>query len=165
MHEQSGDDLATALLRASRVMVGVAARSLQAESEGGSAGEREAVTLTQFRTLVALDARDGLNQVGLAAHLGVDASTAQRMVDKLVKADLVARSRHPENRREVALGLTRAGKALVDRVVDRRRRELGAIAARMPGELREAFLVALESFSEAAGEPEPARRASALGEL
>ena len=157
MHGQSGDDLATALLRAARVMVGVAASSLHEADD--------VVTLTQFRTLVVIDGHFGLNQVGLAADLGVDASTAQRMVEKLVRAGLVVRAPHPENRREVVLGLTDEGQDLVDRVVAGRRRALSSIARRMPAELRESFLVGLESFSEVAGEPEPARREAALWEL
>lgn len=155
MHEKSSsDDLASALLRASRVLVAVAARSLN--------DAEEVVTLTQFRTLVVLDGHGEMNLVRLAGRLGVTSSTAQRMVERLLKADLVARNPHPDNRREVLLSLTPEGQDLVDRVTSRRRRELGAIARRMPPETRAGFLAALEAFSVAAGEPEVPGREDAL---
>lgn len=157
MHEKSTDVLAVALVRAARVMVGVSTDSLR---EAG-----DVVTLTQFRTLVVLDGQAVLNQVGLAARLDVDASTALRMVDKLAGVGLVSRVPSPTSRREVTLSLTDAGQSLVDRVVARRRHALGAIARRMPPEIRESFLVALESFSEAAGEPALADREAVLWEL
>ena len=59
--------LVTAVLTASRVLVSVAARSLETV--------RNAVTLTQFRTLVVLHSRRGTNLNGLAAEVGVTAST------------------------------------------------------------------------------------------
>jgi len=151
---KTADDLASALLRASRVLVGLAARSLGQPDE--------VVTLTQFRTLVVLDAHGELNLVSLAGHLGVTASTAQRMVERLLRAELVARAPHPDNRREVLLSLTPEGQDLVDRVTAQRRRELGRIARRMPPETRAGFVAALEAFSVAAGEPAVPEREDAL---
>ncbi len=146
MQSPATDDLASALLRASRVLVGVAARSLS--------DAEEVVTLTQFRTLVVLDGLGQMNLVRLAGRLGVNSSTAQRMVERLVRTGLVSRDPHPDNRREVLLSLTPEGQDLVDRVTSRRRRELAEIALRMPPETRETFVAALEAFSAAAGEPE-----------
>ena len=56
------EDLVTAVLTASRVLVSVAARSLETV--------RNAVTLTQFRTLVVLHSRRDINLNGLAAEVG-----------------------------------------------------------------------------------------------
>ena len=113
----TSEDVVTSLLTASRVLVGVAARSL-GETEGH-------VTVTQFRTLVVLSAHGPLKQGSLADLLGVNASTAQRMVDRLEAAGLVERRPNPQSRREVVLTTTSEGQSVVDRVTDRRRRRPG----------------------------------------
>ncbi|MBZ5740484.1 MarR family winged helix-turn-helix transcriptional regulator [Nocardioides mangrovi] len=147
MHEKaSTDDVVTGLLTASRVLVGVAARSL-AEIEGR-------VTVTQFRTLVVLSAHGPLRQGGLAELLGVNASTTQRMVDRLEAAGLVDRQPNPRSRREVVVTLTAAGAEVVDLVTRRRRREIQTIVRRMPPETRSAAVDALRAFTDAAGEPD-----------
>jgi len=137
----------TALLTASRVLVGVSARSLS-EVEG-------AVTVTQFRTLVVLDSQGETNLSGLAERLGVNSSTALRMIDRLLVAGLVTRRDNPETRREVLLGLSPAGRRVVRRVTRRRRAELARVVAAMPVERRAELIAALRAFAEAAGEPEP----------
>lgn len=148
--DADGEDnrqMVTALLTASRVLVGVSARSL-GEVEG-------TVTVTQFRTLVVLDGNEGINLNRLAELLGVKASTALRMIDRLLVAGLVTRRDNPVNRREVLLGLSPAGRRIVRRVTRRRRSELARVVAAMPSERREDFLGALRAFADAAGEPEP----------
>ena len=137
----------TALLTASRVLVGVSARSL-AEVES-------TVTVTQFRTLVVLDAQREMNLSTLAERLGVNASTALRMIDRLLVADLVTRRDNPDTRREVLLGLSPQGRRVVRRVTRRRRAELARVVAAMPVGRRTELLAALRAFAEAAGEPEP----------
>jgi DNA-binding MarR family transcriptional regulator len=137
----------TALLTASRVLVGVSARSL---SEVESA-----VTVTQFRALVVLESRGEVNLSGLADLLGIKASTALRMIDRLLVAELVTRRDNPSNRREVLLGVSPAGRKLVRRVTRRRRSELTRVASAMPADRRTDLVAALRAFAEAAGEPEP----------
>ena len=146
------DDLVTAVLTASRVLVGVSARSL--------AGVEDSVTLTQFRTLVVLDGQEEINLNGLAARLGVNASTALRTVDRLLTAGLVTRRDNPHNRREVLLGLTPPGIRLVRRVTRRRRTEIATIVQAMPVTERTRLVAALRSFAEAADEPDPRPDAS-----
>lgn len=137
----------TALLTASRVLVGVSARSL-------SEVER-AVTVPQFRTLVVLDSQGQINLSGLAEKLGVNSSTALRMIDRLLVAGLVTRRDNPDTRREVLLGLSPGGRRLVRRVTQRRRAELARVVAAMPADRRAELLAALRAFAVAAGEPEP----------
>jgi DNA-binding MarR family transcriptional regulator len=141
------DDFVTALLTASRVLVAVSARSL-AEVEG-------AVTVTQFRTLVVLDSRGRINLGRLAELLGVNSSTAVRMIDRLLVADLVTREDNPANRREVLLGLSRQGRRLVRTVTARRRAEIARIVTAIPAAGRAELIEALRLFAQAAGEPDP----------
>lgn len=140
-------ELVTAVLTASRVLVSVSARSL--------AGVEDTVTVTQFRTLVVLDARGELNLSGLAALLDVTPSTALRMIDRLLVADLVTRRDNPANRREVLLGLTKEGQRIVAKVTSKRRAEIAKIVTAMPNARRSELVAALRAFADAAGEPEP----------
>ena len=140
------DDYVSALLTASRVLVGVSARSLS-EVE-------DTVTLAQFRTLVVLDSRGGTNLSGLADTLGVNASTAMRTVDRLIGAGLVTREENPTSRREVVLAVTPAGASLVRTVTARRRDEIARIVGGMDGATQDLLVSALREFADAAGEPE-----------
>lgn len=148
-------ELAGALLSASRVLVGLAAHSL-AEVEG-------TVTLAQFRALVVLEGRGEVNLQGLAEALGVQPSTALRMVDRLIAAELVVRHQRPDDRREVVLALTAAGRRLVASVTRRRATRLAGILEKMPAGRRAALVEALEEFAAAAGEPPVDARGAPLG--
>jgi DNA-binding MarR family transcriptional regulator len=144
---RTADEMVTALLGASRVLVGVSARSLaDVESD---------VSVTQFRTLVVLHSHGTINLNRLAELLGVNNSTAVRMIDRLLVAGLVTRQDNPANRREIELDLSPAGRQIVVDVTNRRRAEIALIVARMPVDQRDALVQALHEFADAAGEPAP----------
>lgn len=149
------DEVVSAVLTASRVLVGVSARSL--------AAVEETVTLAQFRTLVLLEAHGQVNLGRLAELLDVTSSTALRMIDRLLAAELVTRRENPDNRREVLLGLTAAGERLVHQVTSRRRGEIAFVVRGMDVERRSDLVDALRSFADAAGEPHTEAGAAALG--
>jgi DNA-binding MarR family transcriptional regulator len=136
------DVFVTALLAASRALVGVSVRSL--------AELHDTVTLPQFRTLVALESHGVTNLNRLARVLDVNASSAVRMIDRLLAAGLVTRKENPRNRRQVLLEVTPAGAEIVRRVVARRRREITRIVAAIPETLRDDLVAALTEFSAAA---------------
>jgi DNA-binding MarR family transcriptional regulator len=139
-----GDELIDALLGASRVLVAVAARSL--------AGLVEDVTLAQYRVLIELAARGPQRVADLATVLEVERSTATRMCDRLVRKHLVHRRRTSTDRRGVRVGLTPAGRELVEAVSTRRRREITRIVRRMPRPDARVVLGALRAFAAASGE-------------
>ena len=133
------------VLRASRVLVAVAARSLLDVDRD--------VTLPQFRALVVLASRGPLNPGAFADVLGVHVSTATRMCDRLVAKGLINREVPPANRREVALALTPSGRGIVDSVTRRRRKEIARIVEGVPKSQRASMVRALRTFGDAAGEP------------
>jgi DNA-binding MarR family transcriptional regulator len=139
------DQLVTAVLTASRALVGVSARSL-AEVE-------DAVTLTQFRTMVVLRAQGPARLNRLSDRLQVNASTTLRTVERLIAAGLVDRRENAEDRREVVIELTDRGRRLVDDVTQRRRIAIEDIVRAMPARQRSALVDALLAFAEAADEP------------
>jgi DNA-binding MarR family transcriptional regulator len=136
------DGFVTALLAASRALVAVSVRSLSEL--------HDTVTLPQFRTLVVLESEGVTNLNRLAQVLDVNASSAVRMIDRLVASGLVTREENPENRRQVLLGVTPAGADIVRRVISRRRKEITRIVATIPEALRPDLVAALSAFSEAA---------------
>lgn len=136
----AADDLVDAVLLSSRALVAVSARSISGSST---------VTLPQFRMLVVLDqAASNLSQ--LAEALDVAPSTAMRMVDRLIDSEMVQRSPRPDDRRQIQLSLTVAGRRLVRRVTARRRRDLQAIVDQIPASRRSAVGQAMADFAHAA---------------
>jgi DNA-binding MarR family transcriptional regulator len=143
-----GEDLSaviSAVLTGSRLLVAVTARSLGAVEDG--------VTLPQFRMMVVLSGHGETKLVTMAELLDVNSSTAMRMADRLVSAGLIVREVNPHNRRESLMRLTDEGRRIVDEVMERRRREIGAIVARMSAAQRRALISAMNAFNDAGGEP------------
>jgi DNA-binding MarR family transcriptional regulator len=154
--DETLDEIVTAVLTASRALVGVSARSL--------AGVEDAVTLTQFRTLVVLHAHGPTRLNQLADRLQVNSSTALRTVDRMIANGLVERRENQADRREVVIELTATGRRLVDDVTERRRRAIEDIVKRMPSARRRQMVEALLSFAAAADEPlVPGDAATSLG--
>lgn len=139
------DALVTALLTASRVLVGVSARSL--------AEVQDTVTVTQFRVLVVLRSHGETRLNRLAERLAVSPSTALRTVDRLIAADLVTRHENAQDRREVVIDLTGQGRRLVDQVTERRRAAIREIVELMPQQQAVRLVDALTGFASAADEP------------
>jgi DNA-binding MarR family transcriptional regulator len=133
-----------AVLSASRVLVAVAARSL---AEVG-----DEVTLPQYRALVVLVSRGPQRVASLAEALAVTPPTATRMCDRLVKKRLLRRRTSSEDRREVHLSITPAGRQLVAEVTDRRRCEIANLLAGIPAKDQAAMVELFGKLAEAAGE-------------
>lgn len=135
-----------ATLTASRALVGVVARSL--------ADVLEVVTLPQFRALVVLCAEGPLRSGVLAERLGIHQSTFTRLADRLVAQGWVRREPNAESRREVLVDLTDAGRELVTRVMEARRRDVERILGQASPVDRAAIRAGFEAFARAAGEPD-----------
>src|SRR3954469_8458135 len=120
------DELVSAVLTASRVLVAVSAMSLEDMDD--------ALTIPQFRTLVVLSSHGEINLNRLADILHVNSSSAMRMADRLLGMGLVTRRENPENRRHTLIGITAEGLAIVRKVTTRRRREIKKIVSRMDGD-------------------------------
>ena len=132
------------MLSASRVLVAIAARSL------ADAGEE--VTLTQYRSLVVLASRGPQTVAALAEAVAVTAPTASRLCDRLVKKGLVRRRTDRNDRRQVRIGLTEAGRQIIDTVSTRRRSEITDLLASMPPKTQRSVATALAQLAKSAGE-------------
>lgn len=138
------EELGVAVMATSRLFVAISARAL--------ASTAESLTLPQLRALVVLDTCGPVKLVALAATLGVNPSTALRMVGRLEGLGLVDRRTNPDNRREVVLSLTSEGHDLVTRVLAHRRAEIRKLVQRLPAEERAALIPALRALTTTAGE-------------
>lgn len=138
-------DVLDATLTASRALLGVVARSV--------AAALDVVTLPQFRILVVLTATGPLRIGALAERMHAVPSTFSRTIDRMVAAGWVQRSASPDSRREVMIDVSLAGRELVDRVTDRRRRELATVLDGMSATERAAVLAGFSAFTQSAGEP------------
>ena len=137
------DRAVAAFLAASRALVGVSARSLAGIDD---------VTLPQFRALVVISERTRVTVNELAERLDIHPSTATRMCDRLVRKGLVRRNEGPSDRRETEIALSAKGRRIVDRVTERRWRDLTVIVSRMSERQRRDAIRGLTAFAEAADE-------------
>lgn len=134
--------LVESVLAASTALVGVAARSM-AELDGR-------VSLVQWRLLVVIHSRGSLPSGRAAIALGMTASSLSRLADRLSAAGLIRRAPSSASRRIVCLDLTEDGRAIVEEVFRRRRRDLRGILSTLPAEERAQLRTALSAFEAAA---------------
>jgi DNA-binding MarR family transcriptional regulator len=85
-------------------------RARGANSRPGDSG----LTLSQYALLEGLIGRDAARVQELAAHAGITASTATRILDALQRRGIVERTRSDEDRRAVAVSLTQLGGELFE---------------------------------------------------
>jgi len=140
------------LVQLSRVLAGVADRSLQAASAQ--------VSLAQFRALVVLARTDPCSAGELATALGLIGSTTTRLCDKLLALGWITRTDRPADRRTIELALTRSGRALVEQVLAVRDAELERILTHLPHHSRARLAAVLPPLLSAADDVVVPARAS-----
>jgi DNA-binding MarR family transcriptional regulator len=138
------ESVASSVLTASRALMGIAVRSIAAVEDD--------VTLVQYRALVLLVSRGGQNVSDLADALGIHASTATRLCDRLVAKGYMDRVISADSRRETMLSATPRARAVVRTVSTRRRKEVTRIVAEMSRDERRQLQSAFDAFAAAADE-------------
>jgi DNA-binding MarR family transcriptional regulator len=102
-----------------RISVSRLARRLRAQRT--AAGLTEAVlSETQLAALSALEVHQTMTPGELADHEKVQPPSMTRVIAVLEERDLVLRSPHPTDRRQVVLTVTEEGRAVVQRVRERK---------------------------------------------
>lgn len=138
--------------RSKEVEVVLAAADVLLRVVASSVAEVEdIVNSPQLRVLVRIHNLGPQNLGGVAAELGVHASNATRISDRLVAAGLIERREDPADRRYVLLKLTGKGSDLVNTVLEHRRQAIAEVISRMPPGRRPALAAAMEAFASAAG--------------
>ncbi len=86
-------------------------RLLRAKLREKRSGE---LSMAEFRTLAFVDANRGASLSEAAGHIGLSLPAMSRLVDGLVKQQLLSRKSHGADRRRICLGLTATGKRDLD---------------------------------------------------
>lgn len=126
LQEAVPDDQLDQVVRATRLVGALIAESL--------VNVRPAVSAAQWRVLV-LASEGGCNVSAIADDLGVHRSNATRICDRLVAAGLLRRRRSEQDKRQVLVEPTPAGRRLFDKAMEYRRNRLrDAMALMTPDE-------------------------------
>lgn len=144
------DDLVEAAMAASRGLVALAARSLEAIEPD--------VTLSQFRMLVVLATAGPQTLRSLADDIGASPSSASRICDRLEQKGLLTRTMATRSRRELDVAITDEGSSIVDRVSAERRAELTRILGEVPDRRRAAMLRSIAELADLLGASRPDRQ-------
>lgn len=72
------------------------------------------MSMQQFRVLRIVERHPDISLSVLAEHMGLTNASASKLVESLVKQELVTREDSPEDRRRVVLNLTPAGRGALE---------------------------------------------------
>ncbi len=107
-----------------------------AEQFGEEALAPHGLSIAMWRVRAVLAANGSQRQIDIVDNTSIEASTLSRLVSRLVRMGLVARTRSANSNREVAVELTTKGSALVARLIPMARQyETDAIAGLSSREL------------------------------
>ncbi len=87
------------------------------------------LSVPQLRTLLFVNRNQGAALGSLAEHLGLTSPSASKLVEELVKRKLLARSPSTADRRKISLGISPAGKRLLETVLKDTQGKLSAALA------------------------------------
>ena len=118
---------------------------------------------SQLSALLVVERAEGINLRGLAGQLGMILSSASRLCDRLVAADLVSRVPGHADRREIALYLTPSSRQVLAELRANRRELLADVLARMSPAGRAALQRGLTEFARVAGRTEAAEPRTEAG--
>ncbi len=105
-----------------------------------------------MRLLLVLRTLGQVPSSKLASAMGVNASSVTRLADKLEARGYLSRGSDASNRSVVTVEVTEAGRAVVDRVLERRHAAFRTILDQLPEEKKRAVTVAAQDLVRAAAE-------------
>ncbi|WP_044174367.1 MarR family transcriptional regulator [Metakosakonia massiliensis] len=96
------------------------------------------ITAAQFKVLISIY-KGFTSPLEVSKNLVMDAGAMSRMLNRMAKGDLIVRSPHPDDKRQIVLALTEKGRKICDRFQDEALASiLGTLTARLtPDESRE----------------------------
>ena len=124
------------------------------------------VSIPQCDVLTTLTEREGVSQQELAKRLYVTKGNISGLIDRLEEAGLVERRSTAIDRRQHAIHLTEAGRAIAERAIAVQRRWIATTLGRMTEPALEALetqLVALRDIVREEEEPSAAAARAAKG--
>ena len=91
--------------------------TIVADQFGQEALAPHGLSIAMWRVMAVLSSAGAQRQIDLAELTSIDASTLSRLVTRLIRLDLVSRTRSASSNREVAVKLSAKGEALVGRLI------------------------------------------------
>ncbi len=107
------------------------------------------VTVAQSGTLLALPEAASLSMNELSQAMGLAGCTMTRVVDELVRKDLVSRGPDPEDRRIVRVELTERGRQVQREVRSTLDQTFAGVVEKIPPDTRDVLLHVLSQLTEA----------------
>jgi DNA-binding MarR family transcriptional regulator len=104
------------------------------------------LSVQQFRALGYLHRRPGDSLSLLAEYLGLSMAASSRLIDSLVRKELVKRVAVPSNRRKVHLTPTRLGRQLLGQVVEWTQEQLADRLKDLPAARRRRVAAAINDL-------------------
>ncbi|GAB3972582.1 hypothetical protein GCM10029978_050060 [Actinoallomurus acanthiterrae] len=111
------------------------------------------VSATQLRALAIIERNNEMSISALAGELGTLLSSASRLCDRLEAAGLIARDTDLDDRRAVAVSLSRNGKAVFAQLRERRQAAFAHVLREMPPTARQALIEGLGGFQAVVDTP------------
>ena len=105
------------------------------------------LTLPQFRLLLFLQEHQTGTINEIAASLGIAQSTASELVTRMVKAGLVVRDIHPQDRRVMQVKLSQRARDLLRQSEAALETSFRQLLSHMSAEEREAFVQSFETIA------------------
>jgi DNA-binding MarR family transcriptional regulator len=103
----------------------------------------------EFQTLYFVGLHPDCSSAALATFLGVSPTTAQSVIERLIKRGLILRRRSDGDKRAVALTLTQEGEAMRAAINRQDRRNCETMLAALPEAERSAFVAQMAQIAQA----------------
>ena len=107
---------------------------------------KQGVSMTHLHVMWRLEESGALPMSRLAEYLDVSLSNATGLVDRMIERGLIERTRLEDDRRVVLVGLTPAGKAMLDEIQIMKRDLMQSVLGRLDGAQLERLHAALSDF-------------------
>ena len=107
------------------------------------------LTLPEFRALGFVNRNPGCPLNELAEHVGVEAPSASKLVENLVRRGLVRRIPHAVDRRRVQLSATAKGARSIERAFDHTRQFIAEHLAHLDKDEQDQLMQSMEILKEA----------------
>jgi DNA-binding MarR family transcriptional regulator len=107
---------------------------------------KQGVSMTHLHVMWRLEESGALPMTRLAEYLDVSLSNATGLADRMIERGLIERTRLEDDRRVVLVGLTPAGKAILDEIQIMKRDLMHAVLGRLDGNQLERLHSALSDF-------------------
>ena len=85
------------------------------------------ISSAQFKVLIAIHFYEMNAPVEICKYLNIDGGSMTRMLDRLVKKELLEKQPNPEDKRGVLLNLTSTGESLLKQCMDTMENEVGPL--------------------------------------